>query len=171
MTTSSIIIERAVTIVTALLLSNLVFLPSSYDSIRADSVPEETEQPTPSHKVYFSLANEHGFPLQEEKQDFDCEDKIYAVVELSNFKQGKHNLSVVWTDPSDTDRERTQYDFHVRESKVRLWSWLILSRAKGAGMLQWINPAAGLEEFIGPWTVTVKVDNKEIEKKQLQVSC
>lgn len=133
---------------------------------------EQEQDQTRSQNIYFSLAGEHGAPLHEARQNFDCEDKIYTVVELTNFELGKHKLSIIWTDPSETDRERTEYDFYVRdENELRLWGWLSLSRARGAGMLQWVNPAAGLEEFIGPWTVTVRVDDKEIERKQFEVSC
>ena len=185
---STIIFQKAITPVMAFLLFSaqavlfstqaVLFSAQAVLLFSAQAAPsyaegsnEEPSANKTSHHVYFSVANEHGFPLKEERKNFDCEDKIHTVIELSNFKPGKHSLSVVWTDPSSTDRERTEYDFHVREQNTRLWTWLTLSRANGAGMLQWINPAAGLEEFIGPWKVVVRIDNKEIETKKFEVSC
>jgi len=37
--------------------------------------------------------------------------------------------------------------------------------------LQWINPAAGMEEFIGDWTVSVKVKDKFDQKITFEVLC
>lgn len=134
---------------------------------------EDGELPKPSHTLYFSLSDQHGFPLQESKGEFDCSDKIYTTIELSHYPLGKHHFSVVWTDPAGDDRERTEYDFHVRDhaQPTRLWSWLSLRRSTGSGMLQWLNPAAGLEEFIGPWKVEVRIDNKKIDAQSFEVSC
>jgi len=169
---SKIRYKRVVTSVTALLLLLLATATLSRPVFASDDTIELPKSELPkSHHLYFSLANEHGSPTTKEKKSFECEDKIYAVIELTNFKLGKHKLSMVWTDPHGTDRERTEYDFHVREQNTRLWSWLSLSRGRGGAMFQWINPAAGLEDFVGPWTVTVRVNNKKIQKEQFEVSC
>ncbi len=124
-----------------------------------------------SEKVYTTVLSEHGLPLTTEQLEFDCSDKIYSVVELRNYKKGRHELSVRWIDPNDTTRENTQYPFHVLQEDVKLWAWLSLSRARGAGMLQWLNPAAGLEEFIGPWKIEVRIDGNKIATKSFEVSC
>lgn len=121
--------------------------------------------------LYFTLPDEHAFPQSEAIDNFDCSDKIYSVITLSHFPKGKFHITFIWTDPAGTDRERTEYPFYVREDEEKLWAWLQLSRATGAGMLQWINPAAGLEEFIGPWQVTVEVDGKKIASGSFEVSC
>lgn len=126
---------------------------------------------TKTHTTYFSLSDQHGFPLTEEKTNFDCEDKIYTVVTLNTYPKGRHDLSVRWKDPSGETRETTNYPFYIRENETRLWAWLSLRRATGASLLQWINPAAGLEEFVGPWTVDVHIDNKKIDSKQFEVLC
>ena len=121
--------------------------------------------------IYFSLANRHNAPSKEARDIFDCTDKIFTVVELDDYQRGRHQLSVRWIDPADQTREKTEYPFTISSDQTRLWAWLSLSRARGAGMLQWINPAAGLEEFIGPWQVEVRIDNKLIGKGQFEVSC
>ena len=125
------------------------------------------------HLVYFTLGDEHNAPKkQDESQEiFDCSDKIYTVVELTGFPKGKHQISVLWSDPAQTVREHTKYDFRVREEDTRLWAWLSLSRGTGAGMLQWINPAAGMEDFIGIWEIEVKIDGKTLQKENFEVSC
>ncbi|NND00152.1 MAG: hypothetical protein HKN85_08220 [Gammaproteobacteria bacterium] len=138
--------------------------------LAAASKQEPNDRP-PDHSIYFSLADQHGFPLTTPAEIFDCSDKIYTVVDLSRYPLGKHELSILWIDPADSSREHTQYAFHVRENETRLWAWLSLSRAQGAAMLQWLNPAAGLEEFIGPWTVEVRIDNRKIASKNFEVSC
>ena len=122
-------------------------------------------------KIYFSTADQHGSPNKEGKTVFDCSDKIYTVLELDDFSVGRHQLSVTWRDPETNTREKTSYPFSYRGKKIRLWSWLTLSRGTGAAMFQWIDPAAGLEEFIGEWNVEVRVNDKLLKRDQFQVNC
>jgi len=124
-----------------------------------------------SHKVYLSDADEHGFPKKDKKEVFECTEKIYSVLELSDYPVGTYQLSVAWIDPALDVRERTEYEFRVRESETRLWAWLTLSRATGASLLQWINPAAGLEEFVGGWKIEVSVNDQKLASSDFQVVC
>ncbi len=120
----------------------------------------------------FALPDKHGFPNQEPKTHFDCSDKIYSVTEVSGLSKGRHVVSFEWIDPSSDLRENTTYDFYVRdEASTKLWAWLELSRASGAGMLQWLNPAAGLEEFIGQWDVNIIINDKKYKSSSFEVSC
>ena len=123
------------------------------------------------NKLYFALEDENGLPQASKQTTFDCSDKVYQMVELSNYSPGRHHLSVRWVDPNSKTRELTEYWFHVKTKETKLWAWLSLHRATGAGLMQWINPAAGLEEFIGLWNVEVRVDDKPIGKPQFEVSC
>jgi len=153
-----------------------LFVAFFLSSLIIESVTAAQEQTNETKKeksalVYYSLADEFNAPTKEALVDFDCTDKIFSVIELSNYPKGKHLLSVRWIDPSDAQREHTKYEFHVNRAEVRLWAWLSLSRAQGAGMLTWINPAAGLEEFVGEWTVEVRVNNKLISDSAFIVSC
>ncbi|GGZ98435.1 hypothetical protein GCM10008090_03630 [Arenicella chitinivorans] len=137
----------------------------------SQDIATEPSDVKPDQQLYFTLPDEHAFPQADAIENFDCSDKIYSVITLSNFPKGKFHIAFIWTDPAGTDRERTEYPFYVREDEEKLWAWLQLSRATGAGMLQWINPAAGLEEFIGPWHVTVEVDGKKVASGSFDVSC
>lgn len=130
-----------------------------------------TEHQRVSAKIYFTLGDQYELPLKEEKQNFGCSDKIFTVIELKHLPKTEYDLAIVWKDPSNTERERTEYKFTVARDETRLWSWLSLSRATGAAMIQWVNPAAGLEEFIGPWTVEVRINNKKISTKHFDVIC
>lgn len=156
-------IKKATAIAVAFL---LLHLPLSIALAGTESLAKQK-----TSRVHVTLANEVGIPLEEAMDDFDCSDKIYAVVELNDYPKGRHELSVLWIDPASTSRENTQYPFHVINQNTKLWAWLSLSRARGAGMLQWLNPAAGLEEFIGPWTIQVRIDNKKISELKFEVSC
>ena len=124
-----------------------------------------------SSNIYFALGDQYDFPSKKERSHFDCSDKIFTVVELNNLPKTKYDLAIVWRDPSDTERERTEYPFKVNQDQTRLWSWLSLSASQGAAMVQWINPAAGLEEFVGPWSVEIRINNKKIATKHFEVVC
>lgn len=156
---------------TSFFVAFFLFAFACYSPTRVLAEQGQADNDTPQSTVYFALADEFNAPLKESTTDFDCTDKIFTVVELNDYPQGKHQLSVRWLDPTDGQREHTKYEFHVNQQEVRLWAWLSLSRAQGAGMLTWINPAAGLEEFVGPWTVEVRVDNKKISDGVFEVSC
>ncbi len=136
---------------------------------KADSGQKEIKS---SSSLHFTLADKHGFPSDQDRESFDCLDKIYAVTEIQGFKQGKHSIEFRWVDPEGSTRERTEYDFHVSDKPVtKLWAWLELSRARGAGIIQWLNPAAGLEEFIGEWELELFVNGKRLNKGAFEVSC
>lgn len=123
-------------------------------------------------RVYFSLEDKATAPSRDAVSQFDCTDKIYTVLELQGYPLGRYALSVKWVDPAGEQREHTQYPFNIHnKDEHRLWAWLSLSRARGAGMLTFINPAAGLEEFIGEWEIEVRLDGKLIDSKNFDVIC
>jgi hypothetical protein len=121
--------------------------------------------------LYLALEGESAQPTNKSKIHFDCSDKIYAVLELNNASRGKHSLSFRWNGPNNEELERVDYPFTVSNDKTRLWAWLNLIRSRGAGMISWINPAAGLEEFIGPWTIDAYIDKKKIASNSFSVDC
>lgn len=125
----------------------------------------------PSSKVYFSSENQHGGPTLETQDSFDCTDKIFTVIELNDYPKERYALSVKWIDPLGTVRENTQYPFQVFQNETRVWAWLSLSRARGAGMISFINPAAGLEEFIGEWTIDISLNGKKLPSEHFSVIC
>jgi len=153
-------IYKAITVVMAFLLA----VPGQAET--------DKPAPIPSHKLYFSLTDEFGGAAKEAITEFDCNDKIFTVVELQHYDTDTpYHLSVKWLNPDGNVQEHTQYPFNVSSSETRLWAWLSLSRATGAGMIQWLNPAAGLEEFIGEWEVQVRINDKMLDTKHFQVLC
>lgn len=156
-------------IVYTTLAAALVFISGSVLGATSPSAIKQSEK---SASLRFTIADRHGFPFEESRNHFDCLEKIYAVSEVRNFNKGKHEIEFRWVAPDGDPREHTRYDFFVTDNpKVNLWAWLELSRAQGASMIQWINPAAGLEEFIGFWEVEIFVDGKSIKKEDFEVSC
>lgn len=130
------------------------------------------DTPKKSASLRFTLSDELGFPQDESKEGFDCLDKIYAVTTVKGFKKGKHIIEFKWIAPSGETRERTVYDFFVREKPTtKLWAWLELSRGQGAGVVQWLNPAAGLEDFIGQWELQLLINDREYSSKEFDVNC
>ena len=156
--------SRAITLVMAF------FMPSLAVVAGLESV-EDAESVEPTHSTYLSLANEFGAPTSDQRLIFDCSDKIYVVAELRDYPTGKHQLAVKWVDPNQATRETTNYPFYVRDSNTRVWAWLSLARGAGAGIMQWIDPTAGLEEFIGEWTVELRIDGRKISETRFEVSC
>jgi hypothetical protein len=124
-----------------------------------------------SFDIYNTLGTEQQQPLNERLDVFECEDTVYTVIEMTEANLGMHQLEVDWFDPSQSKREVTRYDFTVSSGQERIWAWLRLHRASGAGMMKWLDSSAGLEEFIGDWLVEVKVDGLKIGQTNFRVIC
>ena len=123
-------------------------------------------------RTYFAPLGANHQPSKTKQKNFQCSEQIFTVLELSEYPAGKHDLAVKWIDPSRNVREHTQYSFGVSESgRTKLWAWLELAPAAGSSLIAWMNPAAGLEEFIGTWDVEVKINNRLISKRQFEVIC
>lgn len=105
------------------------------------------------------------------QSSFNCDQKVFAVVTLHNYQKKTHNITVNWLDPHDKKRESTQIPVYPIKPITYTWASLALHRDATAGMLQWINPAAGMEEFIGEWQVKVLIDNELVESKKFTVVC
>lgn len=166
--------KKAIPFVMAFLLSFFSINPAYADvnSVTPKLEKKQTVSTKKSSKVYFSLADKYGGADKKAITEFGCEDKIFTVVELSNYKSGgPYQLSVKWINPNGEVQEHTKYPFHISKNETRLWAWISLLRATGAGMMQWLNPAAGLEEFIGEWEVKVKINGKTIDSQNFQVIC
>jgi len=159
----------AVTVMAFLCLGIIHPTPAIEKKADVKSTPETSSKV--SSKIYFSLGNQYNLPSNEGREHFSCSDKIFTVVELNNLPKTKYNLSIVWKDPTQTERERSEFPFTVARAETKLWTWLSLAPSDGAAMIQWINPAAGLEEFIGLWSVDILINNRKIATKSFEVIC
>lgn len=124
-----------------------------------------------THRVYLARESADGTPTPQPVDVFSCDATIYAVAELENLPRGLHELLAVWSDPRGKARERTPLAFHARLANERVWVWLRLSRPSGAAAISFFDPAAGMIEFIGEWTVSVTLDGKKLETLRFKVLC
>ena len=128
----------------------------------------------PTASLEFNLSNKQGTPDGKVENKFDCLDKIYSVTQARFLALGKHSVEFRWVNPHGEAQEITKYDFFVNTSNangVDLWAWLKLSRGQGAGLFQWLDPATGLEEFIGEWTVELLIDGEKLAQNNFIVNC
>ena len=61
--------------------------------------------------------------------------------------------------------------FTVYGSTTKLWIWLKLHRSMEAAVVAFMNPSAGMDEFIGNWELRIAIDGQPIEKKLFSVNC
>ena len=123
------------------------------------------------HNVYLTATESDGIPVQQPATEFSCSDKIFAVIELSGLSKQKHKLDAIWRDPQGKDREFTEYEFQAHDDNERIWVWLKLHRPAEAALVSFINPSAGMDEFIGQWELRLAIDNKPFETKSFNVLC
>ncbi|MFC1664870.1 hypothetical protein ACFL17_04490 [Pseudomonadota bacterium] len=124
-----------------------------------------------SHKIYLTSIENNGIPDTKPQLEFTCSDKIYAVIEVSGLSKKKHQLEAVWTDPKGKKRERTAVPLYVSQAQTRTWVWLKLHPGAGASVISAFDPAYGLEEFIGQWSISIFIDRELLDKKQFSVLC
>lgn len=125
----------------------------------------------PAHKIYLTASEQEGRPLAQPATEFSCHDKIFAVIEIGGLSKHKHKLDAVWRDPVGKDREHTAYEFTAHGGTARLWVWLKLHRSMEAAVVAFMNPSAGMDEFIGEWKLRVAIDDKPIDVKSFSVLC
>lgn len=121
--------------------------------------------------IYTASADASQVPDRTARDRFACNDQVYAVVELDDYVAGDHQLTVRWYSPAGEQREQTRYGFSVLADKERIWAWLKLHRASGTGMMQWLDPSAGMEEFIGNWRISIEIDDVPVGESTFEVLC
>ena len=124
----------------------------------------------PSINVWLRTEFENGWPVESSSNRFGCNDKIYAVIDLLGLEGGAHRLQADWTDPSGKIREHVDYPFNGAGS-TRITIWLKLHPPKGSALFSFFNPAMGMEDFIGLWQLTLRVDDDTRLDTQFEVLC
>lgn len=152
----------------------LLYISALFSLLNFLSPLAAQESERPSATIEFNLSNKYGTPDNVKRSKFDCLDQIYAVSQIVSLSEGKHLAEFKWINPQGQAQEITSYKFLVNQSNahsVKLWAWLKLSRGRGAAFFQWLDPATGLEEFIGEWRVELKIDGKELTQNTFDVNC
>jgi len=126
---------------------------------------------TPAYNVYLTTqANGTIEPANRERQ-FDCSDVIYLFVESASTNALAAELKAVWSDPAGKDRVTARREFQRGEGGYWSWSGLQLNRPAGASIMRLVNPAAGMDAFIGEWSVQVVVNDRKITTLTFDVLC
>ena len=123
-----------------------------------------------SLNAFVTRTIENGVPISSLSDEFNCADKIFAVIDIQGLRNGEHTLNVDWIDPSGKRREQTTYNFH-RAGHIRITVWLKLRPPRGAALLSAFNPALGMGEFIGRWEIRMRVDQSPVTQKWFSVLC
>ena len=120
--------------------------------------------------VWLSSTVQNGTPVEKDTSRFGCNDKIYAVIDLLELDSGEHRLQADWTDPSGKIREHIDYPFNGAGA-TRITIWLKLHPPKGSALFSFFSPALGMDDFIGLWQLTVRVDDDTRLDTEFEVLC
>ena len=122
-----------------------------------------------SPAIQVELSSSSDVSTDQASARFGCNDKIFAQIAMSELAPGAHRLEVDWIDPTGKTREHIDYPFNG-SGTTRLKIWLKLHPPKGSGIFSFINPAMGMDDFIGNWRLFIKVDDAALET-QFEVVC
>ncbi|MEE9447778.1 MAG: hypothetical protein V3V09_07435 [Arenicellales bacterium] len=119
------------------------------------------------------MSTANDIPSATPEAQFDCSDKIYAVIEIktAGSHNKEHQLVVNWMNPGNKLEEKTRYKFTSYGEGTRIWAWLTLSAPSGAAIGRIFDPAFGMASFIGKWRAEIKVDDKKIATHPFEVLC
>ncbi len=131
-------------------------------------------------RIYLAAEDGNGNPKEVNDNYFDCNRKIYAVIELDGMpntkrriEASKHTIEALWEDPHGKLREQTETTFFITQTKKVVWVWLRLHRLVEAVLerVLLLDRAYGMEDFIGEWTVVLYLDGKFLQERTFTVYC
>jgi hypothetical protein len=125
------------------------------------------------HHIYLTREAAKGQPDEQAAKQFDCSDKIYAVMRFYGLKRGAHEVVAHWYNARGRLQEKTPYSFSASAQDTRIWLWLQLHRPS-ANMWDRIllqDRAAGMEDFVGEWKVKFYLDGKHLDTRKFLVFC
>lgn len=133
----------------------------------------ETRLPIDYQKVFLKSENSAGTSDSKPENNFDCGDKIYAIVELGGLRKTDHKLVVSWISPQKRLQEKTVYPFRAVSNPeiLRVWLKLHADPYSAAERALFSDPSIGLSNFVGMWTAIFELDGLALEKKSFLVSC
>jgi|GEM_PF-1118132 len=126
---------------------------------------------TAAYNVHLTTQASGTIEPANKDRKFDCSDVIYLFVESASTNALGAELKAIWTDPAGKDRVTARREFQRGEGGYWSWSGLQLNRPAGASIMRLVDPAAGMDAFIGEWTVRVVVNDRNITTLTFDVLC
>ncbi len=143
-----------------------VFLILSADAINAAVVWRS--------RLYLATQENGGY-VTNESREFGCDDVIYLFYESADQSLAEASFEVVWRHKGNKMTHKTNQPFKPKSSGGRLWSWSGIAFNSGQStfdkLTAFLDPAAGREEFIGSWEITVLLSGVELKKLDMKVLC
>ena len=129
---------------------------------------------SPTFETYLTAHAKDNRPGSISQNEFECADKIYAVVKVTapdRQKASEHLLIVNWLNPENHLEQKTRLNFKSYGRGTQVWAWLKLSGSTGASIGQIFDPSYGMDEFIGKWRAEIIIDDKKIATHPFDVLC
>lgn len=104
-------------------------------------------------------------PVFKPTLDFSCNDKIYAVFNTEKIDGGVFTFQ--WFTPPNPERKLEKEEIEDG-AKDWIWSWISY---ESSSFTPNIEPNAGLEKFVGVWTLKVFYEQNIILEKRFTVLC
>jgi len=136
--------------------------------------PASAAEVKPTFEVYLTAEANNNRPGPTPQNQFECADKIYAVVKVTapeHQKTTEHLLIVNWLNPGNRLEQKTRYTFKSYGKGTQVWAWLKLSGSTGSSIGQIFDPSYGMDKFIGKWRVEFIIDDKKIDTLPFEVLC
>ena len=108
------------------------------------------------------------------EKTFDCVGKIRVAAKFDKNNSAFRNQRfwVRWVNPDgETELMSTKLNHSERGQYAIRWGGMVLSRPQGGGLFSLLDPSAGMERFIGDWTVILYVGSEEYTRENFLIEC
>ncbi len=105
------------------------------------------------------------------RDKFDCGERIYGVFRLSNLENGERHIATQWKSPGGKVERTNKRRIRISSDDQFVFLSAFIEFASANSLSSIIDPASGIEPYIGQWTVDVIVDKNRIKSGHFQVLC
>ncbi len=121
--------------------------------------------------VSFSSRSDGDIPRVTGETEFTCSDTVYAIIETEDLAAGTHDIELQWFDPRGERQELTRFKAHSDGGATMIWAWMRLHGPDNSGLVRTFDPAHGMRDFIGQWTVKTYVDQRQVDTAHFDMLC
>lgn len=117
-----------------------------------------------------SMAAEIDF--RSEKSVYDCSDRIELGLSFSELLDNEKMVLIRWVSPQGRTQDSHSFALDgIINGDASANIWLELSRSKGSGVFSFIDPGAGMSDFIGNWFTEVNINGVPVGTFDFIVDC
>jgi hypothetical protein len=104
-------------------------------------------------------------------ESFDCSERIWGVVRVNGLPTGDNRLVIHWVSPHEERFLARPITKRVRDSNADVYISAFLELENSLNLVSFMDPAAGLEPYIGEWNAELFSNGVRVDGAPFNVIC